>query len=113
MSKLTRENINLSTRGKAKIALDGYFYNYKETSERRMKYRCNKRNCNSILMVDFYDNILSIGTQAHVADLKKYDDVLFKNRIKENALNTIESARQLIFNKLDKSENMPLSVDDR
>ncbi|KAG0435138.1 hypothetical protein DMUE_4867 [Dictyocoela muelleri] len=100
MTKNFKENIIRSNKRGEKIAFEGYFMNFKETLNECMVWRCNKRSCTSRLRTDLAYIFMSYPPHNHVKDDFKFDRVLIAAKLKERAITTEETGRNMIVSAL-------------
>lgn len=93
-----KDKIIVSNKGRQKIAFEGYFYNYKEITMGKIIWRCNKRGCTSLLKTNVAYLLLEITEHNHLQDDLKFNRVLFAAAAKKRALDTSETARDIVYN---------------
>lgn len=96
MSRNLEDKIIQSNKGKQKLAFEGYFYNFDKIVDNTVRWRCNKRGCNVFLKTTpGYVLVSDIPLHDHMKDGNKFDRVILKAKIKERALTTQESGRDI------------------
>ncbi|MGL6120690.1 MAG: hypothetical protein ACRC0V_09320, partial [Fusobacteriaceae bacterium] len=85
-----------SKRGGQKILYDGFGYNKKETKEEVIHWRCCKRGCCGIIKTDLSYNLLFMKNHSHEREFASFNDLKILNMMKKRALDTTETARDII-----------------
>lgn len=108
------ENIIKSTRGKDKIAYEGFFYNFTHIEIGKKFWRCNKRGCTSILKTNMLNELVDLPVHKHLRDETKYFKTLLKQKMKYRALSSEESNRNVVLNVLKENldSKIPLNLKD-
>lgn len=89
-----------SKRGKEKINDDGHSYNLKEERGSKKIWRCVDRKCPGSIHTDLFYDILSYTNHNHVSIRDEHDKHEAIQRIKNKALETTETPRNILFNEL-------------
>jgi hypothetical protein len=98
--------ITKSIRGREKIVFDGYSYNYKECSGEKMHWRCNQRNCLAVLHTSLQYILISLTVHNHERQQNKLNARNLIEKVKQRALETSESSRDVVINILSQPENL-------
>ncbi|KAF9747738.1 hypothetical protein NGRA_3507, partial [Nosema granulosis] len=91
-----------------KLAYNGYFYNFTKVEIGKKYWRCNKRGCTSILKTNMTNELVELPVHKHVRDEAKYYRTLLKDKIKQRALHSDESNRNVVLNVL--KDNLDLKI---
>ena len=96
--KSLSNNIIKSIKGKEKIAIESFFYNFKEHFVGKLVWRCSKRGCPLLLKTTTDCLLLEFSEHNHCSDDIKFSKVLFASKLKQRILDTFETSRVAISN---------------
>lgn len=90
------QNILKSIRGKKKIIYRNYLFNYIDIYREKISWRCNKRGCPSYLYTTCNYTFCEMTDHNHCPDMRKAERAKLMTIIKERAMSSNETPRQLI-----------------
>ncbi|KAG0419541.1 hypothetical protein EQH57_0482 [Dictyocoela roeselum] len=106
-------NIIVSSRGRPKIAYEGYFYNHKQDLEKKRYGDAITGGYSSLLKTNLESDLLEVGVHNHLKDDLKFNKVLLQQKIKFRSLDTKESSRNVVLGVLKENRHLQIPLNIR